>query len=70
MFADGHRNFSELLRGGAVFMHMPLRHQRIERRHQRAVGHFELRMCAAALGHALHGLGTRTVREQVLSGDA
>ena len=68
--AYGHRDFGHLFLGSAVFVPVPLRDQRIIRRHQRAVRHFKLRMRCARFGHGLHRRGARLVGQQVLPGHA
>jgi hypothetical protein len=68
--ANRDRDLGHLLRRGAVFMHVALRDERIQRRHERPVGRLELRMRPAGVCHELHGRTARLVREQVLPRDA
>ena len=67
---QGDRDLGHLLGRRAVFMHMALRDERVQRRHQRAVRNFELRLGAAAFGHFLDRTRPRAVREQILPGHA
>ena len=68
--ADRHRHFRHLLRRGAVLVHVALRDERVQRRHQRAIRRLELRVRPTGIRDLLHGGAARMIRELVLPGDA